>query len=80
MLYAYQKNLSWLENFLENIKEAYFNLDIVFQYGILLIVLYVFVLGSIEFVKKVLIYIPRKIIGIIVVLLVLYGVFLLFKT
>lgn len=80
MLFAYSRDLSWLENFLENIKETFFNLDVVFQYGILVILVYVLVLGSIEFIKKVLIYIPRKIIGIIVVLLVLYGVFLLFKT
>ena len=80
MLFAYSRDLSWLENFLENIKETFFNLDVVFQYGILVILVYVLVLGSIEFIKKVIIYIPRKIIGIIVVLLVLYGVFLLFKT
>ena len=80
MLYVYKRDLSWLENFLDNLKEGFFNLDVVFQYGILVILVYVLVLGSIEFIKKVLIYIPRKIIGIIVVLLVLYGVFLLFKT
>ena len=80
MLYVYKRDLSWLENFLDNLKEGFFSLDIVFQYAILLVLLYVLVLGSIEFVKKVLIYIPRKIISIIVILIVLYGIFLIFKT
>ena len=80
MLYVYKRDLSWFENFLDNLKEGFFSLDIVFQYAILLVLLYVLVLGSIEFVKKVLIYIPRKIISIIVILIVLYGIFLIFKT
>ena len=80
MLYVYKRDLSWLENFLDNLKDGFFSLDIVFQYAILLVLLYVLVLGSIEFVKKVLIYIPRKIISIIVILIVLYGIFLIFKT
>ena len=80
MLYVYRKDLSWLENFLDNLKEGFFALDIIVQYAILLIIVYVLVLGSIEFIKKVLIYIPRKIIGIIVVLVVLYSVYLIFKT
>ena len=80
MLYVYRKDLSWLENFLDNLKEGFFKLDIIIQYAILLIIVYILVLGSIEFIKKVLIYIPRKIIGIIVVLTVLYSVYLIFKT
>ena len=80
MLYVYKKDLSWLENFLDNLKEGFFALDIIIQYAIILIIVYVLVLGSIEFIKKVLIYIPRKIIGIIVVLAVLYSVYLIFKT
>ena len=80
MLYVYKKDLSWLENFLDNLKEGFFALDIIIQYAIILIIVYVLVLGSIEFIKKVLIYIPRKIIGIIVVLTVLYSIYLIFKT
>ena len=80
MLYVYRKDLSWLENFLDNLKEGFFKLDIIIQYAILLIIVYILVLGSIEFIKKVLIYIPRKIIGIIVVLTVLYSIYLIFKT
>ena len=80
MLYVYKKDLSWLENFLDNLKEGFFALDIIVQYAIILIIVYVLVLGSIEFIKKVLIYIPRKIIGIIVVLAVLYSLYLIFKT
>ena len=80
MLYAYKKDLSWLENFLDNLKEGFYSLDIIFQYAILVVLLYVFVLGSIEFIKKVLIYIPGKIISIIVILIVLYTIFWIFKT
>ncbi len=80
MLYTPEKNLSWLENFLENILRGFFQLDIVYQYVILLVLVYVLVLGIIEFVKKVLIYIPRKIIGIIVLAIVLYTVIVYFKT
>ena len=76
MLYTPSRNLSWLENFLENILRGFFQLDIVYQYVILLVLVYVLVLGIIEFVKKVLIYIPRKIIGIIV----LATVIVYFKT
>lgn len=80
MLYTPEKNLSWLENFLENILRGFFQLDIVYQYVILLVLVYVLVLGIIEFAKKVLIYIPRKIIGIIVLAIVLYIVIVYFKT
>lgn len=80
MLYTSSRNLSWLENFLENILRGFFQLDIVYQYVILLVLVYVLVLGIIEFVKKVLIYIPRKIIGIIVLAIVLYTVIVYFKT
>lgn len=80
MLYTPEKNLSWLENFLENILRGFFQLDIVYQYVILLVLVYVLVLGIIEFVRKVLIYIPRKIIGIIVLAIVLYTVIVYFKT
>ena len=80
MLYVYKRDLSWLENFVDNLLEGFFKLDIIFQYAILLIIVYVIVLGSIEFIKKVLIYIPRKIVGIVVLLGVLYSIFLLFKT
>jgi hypothetical protein len=80
LLYTPEKNLSWLENFLENILRGFFQLDIVYQYVILLVLVYVLVLGIIEFVKKVLIYIPRKIIGIIVLAIVLYIVIVYFKT
>ena len=80
MLYTLEKDLSWIENFLDNLLRGFFQLDIVFQYAILLVLIYVLVLGVIEFVKKVLIYIPRKIIGIIVVLIVLYIAFVYFKT
>jgi hypothetical protein len=80
LLYTPEKNLSWLENFLENILRGFFQLDIVYQYVILLVLVYVLVLGIIEFVKKVLIYIPRKIIGIIVLAIVLYTVIVYFKT
>ena len=80
MLYTPEKNLSWLENFLENILRGFFQLDIVYQYVILLVLVYVLVLGIIEFVKKVLTYIPRKIIGIIVLAIVLYTVIVYFKT
>jgi hypothetical protein len=80
LLYTPEKNLSWLENFLENILRGFFQLDIVYQYVILLVLVYVLVLGIIEFVKKVLIYIPRKIIGIIVLAIVLYTVVVYFKT
>jgi hypothetical protein len=80
LFYTPEKNLSWLENFLENILRGFFQLDIVYQYVILLVLVYVLVLGIIEFVKKVLIYIPRKIIGIIVLAIVLYIVIVYFKT
>lgn len=80
MFYTPERNLSWLENFLENILRGFFRLDIVYQYVILLVLVYVLVLGIIEFVKKVLIYIPRKIIGIIVLAIVLYTVIVYFKT
>ena len=80
MFYTPEKNLSWLENFLENILRGFFLFVIVYQYVILLVLVYVLVLGIIEFVKKVLIYIPRKIIGIIVLAIVLYTVIVYFKT
>ena len=72
MLFTYERNLSWFQNFLENILEGFFQLDIVFQYGLLAVIIYILVLGTIEFVKKILVYIPRKIIGIIVFAIVLY--------
>ena len=80
MLFTYERNLSWLQNFLENVLEGFLRLDVVFQYGLLAVIIYVLVLGSIEFVKKVLIYIPRKIIGVIVFLVVLYLAIVYFKT
>lgn len=80
MLYVYKKDLSWLENFLDNLKEGFFQLDIIFQYAILLVLVYILILGSIEFIKKVLIYIPGKIISIILILIVLYTIFWIFKT
>ena len=80
MLFTYERNLSWLQNFLENIFESFMRLDVVFQYGLLAVIIYVLVLGSIEFIKKVLIYIPRKIIGVIVFLVVLYLAIVYFKT
>ena len=80
MLFAYERNLSWLENFLKNLIEGFFQLGVVFQYGLLAVIIYVLVLGSIEFVKKVLIYIPRKLIGIIVVTILLYIVIAYFKS
>ena len=79
MLFTYERDLSWVENFLENIIEGFFQLDVVFQYGLLAVIIYVLVLGSIEFVKKVLIYIPRKLIGIIVVIILLYTVIVYFR-
>ncbi len=79
MLFTYERNLSWFENFLENILEGFFQLDVVFQYGLLAVIIYILVLGSIEFVKKVLIYIPRKLIGIIVFIIVLYIVVVYFR-
>ena len=80
MLFTHERNLSWLENFLDNIIEGFFQLDVVFQYGILALVIYVLVLGSIEFVKKVLIYIPRKLIGAIVIIIILYIVIVCFRS
>ncbi len=80
MVYTLARNLSWLERFLDNLLEGFFQLDVVFQYGILFVLSYVLVLGVIEFVKKVLIYIPRKIIGIIVFVIVLYIAFVYFKS
>ena len=80
MFFTYERNLSWLQNFLKNILEGFLQLDVVFQYGLLAVIIYVLVLGSIEFVKKVLIYIPRKIIGVIVFLVVLYLAIVYFKT
>ena len=80
MLFTHERNLSWFQNFLENILEGFFRLDIVFQYGLLAVIIYVLVLGSIEFIKKVLIYIPRKIIGIIVFVIVLYIAVVYFRT
>ena len=80
MLFTYERHLSWVQNFLENIFEGFMRLDVVFQYGLLAVIIYVLVLGSIEFIKKVLIYIPRKIIGIIVFVIVLYTVIVYFKT
>ena len=80
MLFTYERNLSWLQNFLENVLEGFLRLDVVFQYGLLAVIIYVLVLGSIEFVKKVLIYIPRKLIGIIVITILLYLVVIYFKS
>ena len=80
MLFTYERDLSWIENFVDNIIEGFFRLDVVFQYGLLAVIIYVLVLGSIEFIKKVLIYIPRKIIGVIVFLVVLYLAIVYFKT
>ena len=80
MLFTYERNLSWFQNFIENILEGFFQLDIVFQYGLLAVIIYILVLGSIEFVKKVLVYIPRKIIGIIVFVIVLYTAIVYFRT
>lgn len=80
MLYTLERNLSWLENFLDNLIRGFFELDVIFQYGILVLFAYVIVLGIIEFVKKVLIYIPRKIIGIIVLAIVLYLAFAYFRS
>lgn len=80
MLYSLERDLTWLEKFFDNIIEGFFNLDVVFQYGLLVIITYVLVLGIIEFVKKVLIYIPRKIIGVIVVVIIFYAAYIYFKT
>lgn len=80
MLFTYERNLSWFQNFLDNILEGFFRLDIVFQYGLLAVIIYILVLGTIEFVKKVLVYIPRKIIGIIVFAIVIYTVIVYFRT
>ena len=80
MLFTYERDFGWFQKFLENILEGFFQLDIVFQYGLLAVIIYVLVLGSIEFIKKVLIYIPRKIIGIIVFVIVLYIAVVYFRT
>ena len=80
MLFTYERDLSWIENFVDNIIEGFFRLDVVFQYGLLAVIIYILVLGSIEFVKKVLIYVPRKLIGIIVFIVVLYLAIVYFKT
>ena len=80
MLFTYERDLSWIENFVDNIIEGFFRLDVVFQYGLLAVIIYILVLGSIEFVKKVLIYVPRKLIGIIVFIVVLYIAIVYFKT
>ena len=72
-------SFTWLENLLTNALEWFYQLDVIFQYGIIFTVIYVFTLGMIEFVKKVLIYIPRKIIGIIIVVIILYILILYFK-
>ena len=80
MLFTYERNLSWFQNFLDNILEGFFQLDIVFQYGLLAVIIYILVLGTIEFVKKVLVYIPRKIIGIIVFAIVIYTAIVYFRT
>lgn len=72
-------SFTWLENLLTNALEWFYQLDVIFQYGIIFTVIYIFTLGMIEFVKKVLIYIPRKIIGIIIVVIILYILILYFK-
>ena len=75
MLYTLERKLSWLEKYLYDFINWFYQLDVIFQYAILAIVIYVLLLGIIEFVKKVLIYIPRKIILIVVIVIILYLAF-----
>ena len=79
MFYTYKKDLSFIQNFLENLIDGFFKLDIIYQYAIMAILIYVLVLGMIEFVKKVLIYIPRKIIGIFVIVVIIFIVIKSFR-
>lgn len=79
MLTTFKDSFSWLENLLINTLDWFYSLDVIFQYGIIITLIYIFTLGMIEFIKKVLIYIPRKIIGIIVVVIVLYILVAYFK-
>ena len=79
MFYTYKKDLSFIQNFLENLIDGFFKLDIIYQYAIMAILIYVLVLGMIEFVKKFLIYIPRKIIGIFVIVVIIFIVIKSFR-
>jgi hypothetical protein len=79
LLTTFKDSFSWLENLLINTLDWFYSLDVIFQYGIIITLIYIFTLGMIEFIKKVLIYIPRKIIGIIVVVIVLYILVAYFK-
>lgn len=79
MFYTYKKDLSFIQNLLENLIDGFFKLDIIYQYAIMAILIYVLVLGMIEFVKKVLIYIPRKIIGIFVIVVIIFIVIKSFR-
>ena len=80
MLFNYEINIGWVERYLNDFFKWFYTLDVIFQYLIIGIVLYVLVLGTIEFAKKVLIYVPRKIIGIIVIILLFYIVFTFFQS
>ena len=79
MLITLKDSFTWLEQLLSNTLDWFYQLDVIFQFGIIITLIYIFTLGTIEFVKKVLIYIPRKIIGIIIVVIVLYILVMYFK-
>ena len=75
-----QSSFSWLEELIDKILEFFYQQDIIFQYLILFMVLYILILGIVEFIKKVLVYVPIKIFGIIVAIMIIYFVIANFKT
>ena len=75
-----QSSFSWLEELIDKILNFFYQQDIVFQYLILFMVLYILILGVVEFIKKVLVYVPIKIFGIILAIMIIYFVIANFKT
>ena len=75
-----QTTFNWLEELIDKLLNFFYQQDLIFQYLILFIIFYIMILGTIEFVKKVLVYVPLKIFGIIVAIMIIYFVIANFKT
>lgn len=73
-------SFTWLEELIDNLLEFFYKQDIIFQYLILFAIIYILLLGTVEFIKKVLVHVPIKIFGIIVIIMIIYFAIVNFKT
>lgn len=80
MLYKLESKFGWIERYLNDFLNWFYSLDVIFQYILLAVGIYIFVLGTIEFIRKVLFFVPRRILGIFMIIVIIYIVFGFFKS